>query len=99
MIERRVVREAQQPRRERDLPLLVLRQDGHELREHELRDVLGLVLVLDDARDVAVDVVGVLDVEEAQRLAIALLRACHRTRDAAAAELALVEARRAPEPA
>jgi hypothetical protein len=62
-----------------------------------LRHVLRLVLVLDDARDVSVDVVRVLDVEEAKRLAVALLRTGDRTRDAAAAQLRLVEARRTAE--
>jgi hypothetical protein len=46
-----------------------------------LRDVLGLVVVADDAADVAVDVVGVADVEEAQCLLVAGLGAGNRLRD------------------
>ena len=63
-----VARDAQDPGRERDLALLVLRQDRHQLGEDVLRDVLGLVVVAHDAAHVAVDVVGVADVEEADRL-------------------------------
>ena len=39
-----------------------------QLREHVLRDVLGLVVVAQQAAHVAVDVVGVAEVEEAERL-------------------------------
>ena len=60
-----------------------LRQHGHQLREHVLSDVLGLVLVADRLRHVAVDVVGVADVEEAQRLTVALLGPRDGARDQA----------------
>ena len=62
------------PGQERHLLLLVFVDHVDQLREHLLGDVFGLVGVADDALDVAVDVVGVAGVEEAERLAVALLR-------------------------
>jgi hypothetical protein len=75
VVDRGVVRDAQDPRRERDRARLVALQRGHELREDLLRDVLGLVLVTDDRADVAVDVVGVAQVEQPHGVVVALLRA------------------------
>ena len=49
------------------------RRAVRQLREDLLRDVLGLVLVAHDRADVAVDVVGVAEVEEAERVLVALL--------------------------
>jgi hypothetical protein len=74
VVERDVAGDAQDPGRERDLACLVLDEDGHQLREDLLRDVLRLVVVAHDAADVAVDVVRVADVEEAQGLAVPRLR-------------------------
>ena len=73
-----VAGDADDPRGERHLARLVLRELGHQLREHVLRDVLGLEVVAHDAQHVAVDVVGVADVEEAERFAVALLGARDR---------------------
>ncbi len=50
----------------------------HQLREHVLRDVFGLEVVAHDARHVAVHVIRVAHVEEAERFAITLLRADDR---------------------
>ena len=72
---------------------------GHQLREHVLRDVLGLVVVAHDARDVAVDVVRVVDVEVAERLAVALLGAHDGLGDGAVAGLVVDEAAGAAEAA
>ena len=63
------------PGRERNLARLVLLDRGHELGEDVLRDVLGVLLVLDDAPDVAADVVGEAGVQEADPVHIALLGA------------------------
>ena len=71
----------------------------HQLREDVLRDVLGLEVVAHDARDVAVDVIGVADVQEAERLAVALLGAHDRLVDRAVGRLVVGEAARAPETA
>ena len=94
------LREAQQPGGERDSAAVVLDDHRHQLREHLLRDVFGLVVVADDAADVAVDVVGVAHVQEAQRLLVAGPGACHRLRDdAALSRRAVVEGRVAAEAA
>ena len=70
-----VARDADDPRGERDLARLVLLELAHQLGEELLRHVLGFKLVADDAEHVAVDVIGVADVEVAERFAIALLGA------------------------
>jgi len=92
-----VPRHAQDPRGERNLAGLVLVEVGQQLREHVLRDVLCLVVVAQQAGHVAVDVVGVTDVEKAQRLLVALLGAGHRACNEAARLGVVVKAGRAPE--
>ena len=49
VIERRVARHAQDPCGEQDLPLLVLLNLAHQLREDVVGDVLGVMAVADDA--------------------------------------------------
>jgi hypothetical protein len=75
----------QQPSDERHVALLVLGDRRHELGEHLLGHVLGIVVIAHDRADVAVDVVGVTQVDEAHRVAIALLgtgdRAAHEPLD------------------
>ena len=78
VVDRRVVRDAQDPGGERHDARLVAAERGHQLGEDVLRDVLGLVLVAHDRADVAVDVVGVAEVEEAQRVGVAVLGARDR---------------------
>jgi hypothetical protein len=73
VVERSVPRHAQDPGGERHLARLIPVDRGDQLREDVLGDVLGLVVVADDAPDEAADVVGVANVEEVQRAAIALL--------------------------
>jgi hypothetical protein len=77
VVDRGVVRDAQDPRRERHGRRLVALQRGQELGEDLLRDVLGVVLVADDRADVAVDIVGVVEVQVAHGVAVAGLRAPH----------------------
>ena len=85
VVDRRVVGEPHEPGEERDGALVVLDDDRHQLREHVLGDVLGLVLVAHDAAHVAVDVVGVLHVEEADGFPVALLGPGDGLRDDAVA--------------
>ena len=68
MIDRDVARDPEDPRGERDGARLVLLDGRDELHEHLLGAVLGLVLLAHDAQDVAVDVVLVAEVQEADRL-------------------------------
>ena len=75
VVDRRVVGDAQDPGGERHDARLVALERGQQLGEDVLRDVLGLVLVAHDRADVAVDVVGVAEVEEAQRVGVAVLGA------------------------
>src|SRR3954471_24581873 len=75
MVDRDVVGHAQEPRRERHRLFLVAADRGDEAREDLLADVLGLVLVAQDAAGVAVDVVAVLDVQPLDRTAVSLLGA------------------------
>ena len=85
VVDRDVARDPEDPGGERHGALLVLRQHHHQLREDVLRDVLGLVVVADDRPDVAVDVVGVADVQEAEGLLVAGLGAGDGLRDQAVA--------------
>src|SRR3954471_8667483 len=71
MIDRRVAGDLQQPRGERDRPRLVAVDDRHQLEEHVLGDVLRVAVVAHDAAGVAVDAVGVADVEHAYSVAVA----------------------------
>ena len=73
MIERRVARHAQDPCGERDLPLLVLLDRPHQLREHLMGDVLGVVAVLNDALNESKYVIRVAGVEIVQRVPITAL--------------------------
>ncbi len=91
VVESDVARDAQDPRGEGHLPLLVLPDDRHELGEDVLRHVLGLVVVTDDAADVAVHVVGVAEVEEADRLAVTFLGTRHRPADDAVGDRAVID--------
>jgi hypothetical protein len=75
VVEGRIPRHPQYPGAERHLALLVLAYDGHELGEHDLGDVLGVVAISDDALDVALHVVGVAHVEEVHRTRVPLLGA------------------------
>jgi hypothetical protein len=74
VVDRGVVRDLQDPGGERDPPRLVPVERRQQLGEDVLRDVLGLVLVAHDRADVAVDVVGVAQVEEAERVRVAAAR-------------------------
>ena len=76
-----VARDAQDPGEEGHVAFLVLADHVDQLGEHLLGDVFGLVLVVHDAAHVAVDVVGVARVEEAECLAIPGLRPFDRLRD------------------
>jgi hypothetical protein len=96
VVDGHVARDAQDPRRERDVARLVARQDREQLGEDVLREVLGLVLVAHDARHVAVHVVGVAHVQEAQRLGVALLGSVDGRVDERAVA-AVVECAPAPE--
>ncbi len=78
VIQRDVAREPQQPAGERHALILILDDDGHQLHEDVLREVFGLLVVPDDAADVAVDVVRVANVEQPDRVAISLLGASDR---------------------
>ena len=71
VIDRDVAGDPQKPRRERDLARLILVYHAHQLEEHLLSNVLRLVLITDHAEDVAVDVVLVADIQEADGLLVA----------------------------
>jgi len=86
-----VVRDAQYPGGERHAARLVARQRAEQLGEHLLGDVLGLVLVAHDRADVAVDVVRVAQVEEAQRVLVALLGLLDRAQHEPLGSRGLVE--------
>lgn len=73
LIDRDVASEAEQPGEERNTPVVVLGDCGDQLGEHVLGDILSLVLVTDDRPDVAVDVLGVDDVQETDGVPVALL--------------------------
>ena len=73
MIDRDVPSHPQDPGGERHRPRLVLLDGRDQLHEHLLRAVLGLVLLANNAQDVAVDVVLVADVKEANRLHVTRL--------------------------
>ena len=75
VVDRGIARDAENPGEEGNLTLLVGADHANKLGEHLLRDVLGLVVIVDDAAHIAVDVVGVTRVEKRQRLAITELRA------------------------
>ncbi len=64
-----VAGDAEQPREERHATFIVLGKRRHQLGEHVLGDILGLVVVAHDRADVAERVVAVADVEEPQRSA------------------------------
>src|ERR1700759_3400353 len=83
MVKRDVASHPEQPGCERDLARLVLVDHRHELEEHVLGDVLGFVRVAHEAQYVAVHVVFVLDIEEADRVVVTGLRAGHRGGDPA----------------
>lgn len=86
-----VVGDAQDPAREGQRALLVARDRGDQLGEQMLGEVLGLVLVADDAVDVAADVPCVAPVEERHRLQVAGLRPPDSVRDAPVAIVAILE--------
>ena len=92
VVEREVARHGGDPGGERHVALLVAVDRRHQLREHVLRDVLGLVAVADDPAHVRAHVVGEAHVEEVQRAGVAGLGARH----GAAHEIRLVAAARAP---
>ena len=73
-----VAGDPQQPAREGHAAVLVARDHRHQLHEHVLGDVFGVLFVTDDAADVAVDVVRIAHVEEADRVAVTFLCACYR---------------------
>ena len=66
VIQARVAGDPQDPRGERDLTLLVLGEGRRQLRENVLRDVLGRVVVANDAPDIGEDIGRVSDVKKVQ---------------------------------
>ena len=80
-IERHVARHLEDPREERNVARLVPVDHRDQPYEHGLGDVLGIVGIAQDAQHVAVDVVLVAEVEEANGIVVARLRAHHRPRD------------------
>jgi hypothetical protein len=78
VVECGVSRDADDPRREGHLTLLIALDLDKELREERLGDVLGFMLVVDDASDVRADIVRESDVEEVQSGGVTFLGACDR---------------------
>jgi hypothetical protein len=72
VVERRVAGDAHQPRRESDVARLVLADRGDQSCEETLGDVLGVVMVLDDAAHVSADVVAVAHIEVVHRVPVSL---------------------------
>src|SRR3954469_14653456 len=72
-VERGVTRYPQNPGCEGHLALLVLADHPNELGEHILSYVLRFVGVADDAQDVAIYVVRIPDIDEMERVPVALL--------------------------
>jgi len=74
VVEGCVACDSQDPGRKGNLPLLVLSDHVHQLGEDIMSDVLSLMMVLDEASDIAMDVVRVAHVEEMHGLHVAALR-------------------------
>ena len=68
MVQSRVAGDSQDPGCEGHVPRLVLPDHRDQLDEDVLSDVLGLVMILNEASYVAQDVVCVADVEEVKSL-------------------------------
>ena len=75
VVQRRVAGDSQDPSGERHVPRLVLPYDRDQLDKDVLRDVLGLVVILNEAADVSQDIVCVADIEEVQSLHVSILGA------------------------
>ena len=95
MVKRSVAGHPHDPGREGDLTRLVLVDRLHQLGEDVLGDVLGLVMVLDQAGDEALYVVRVADVEEVKPLGVAGLSVldCLLDQTAVAANLSWYQGR------
>src|SRR6188472_4622641 len=68
MVEGGVARDPHDPGGEGDLSLLVLLDRFHQLGEDVLGDVLGLMMIFDEAGDIALDIRCVADIEKVQSL-------------------------------
>ncbi len=75
-----VASDTQQPCKEWHVSLLILANHRHQLGKDLVRDVLGLVVVLNDAAHVSMNVVGIASVEKAERITIPGLSTSDRAR-------------------
>jgi len=78
VVDRDIARNPQNPGKERHVAFLVFADHSNQLREHLLRDIFSLVLIVNNAAHVTMNVVRITNIKKPERLTIAGLGSLDR---------------------